>query len=62
MPFARPGSKFTRDFEALVSWLATTMDQTALARMLRIDWAPSGGSSPGCSVRSWTRADWTTCS
>lgn len=42
VPFARPGSKFTRDFEALVGWLATTMDQTALARLLRIDWATVG--------------------
>jgi transposase len=38
VPFARPDAKFTRDFEALVGWLAITMDQTALARMLRIDW------------------------
>lgn len=42
VPFARPGSKFTRDFEALVGWLATTMDQTALARLLRLDWATVG--------------------
>jgi len=42
VPFARHGSKFTRDFEALVGWLATTMDQTALARMLRIDWDTVG--------------------
>jgi transposase len=42
VPFARPGSKFTRDFEALVCWLATTMDQTALARLVRIDWATVG--------------------
>jgi len=42
VPFARPGSRFTRDFEALVGWLATTMDQTALARLVRIDWATVG--------------------
>jgi transposase len=42
VPFARPGSKFTRDFEALVGWLATTMDQTALAWLVRIDWDTVG--------------------
>jgi transposase len=42
VPFARPGSRFTRDFEALVGWLATTMDQTALARLVRIDWDTVG--------------------
>ncbi len=42
VPFARPGSKFTRDFEALVGWLATTMDQSALARLVRIDWDTVG--------------------
>ena len=30
VPFARAGSRFTRDFEDLVGWLATTMDKTAL--------------------------------
>ena len=42
VPFARPGSHFTRDFENLVRWLATTMDKTALCRLVRIDWATTG--------------------
>jgi transposase len=42
VPFARSGSHFTRDFENLVGWLATTMDKTALARLVRIDWATTG--------------------
>ena len=42
VPFARPGSRFTRDFEDLVGYLATTMDQTALARLVRIDWETVG--------------------
>ena len=37
VPFARAGSRFTRDFEDLVGWLATTMDKTALCRLVRID-------------------------
>ena len=42
VPFARPGSRFTRDFEDLVGWLATTMDKTALARLVRVDWDTAG--------------------
>ncbi|MGH8913361.1 MAG: ISL3 family transposase [Acidimicrobiia bacterium] len=42
VPFARAGSRFTRDFEDLVGWLATTMDKTALKRLVRIDWATVG--------------------
>ena len=42
VPFARSGSRFTKDFEDLVGWLATTMDKTALCRLVRIDWATTG--------------------
>lgn len=42
VPFARPGSHFTCDFEDLVGWLATTMDKTALCRLLRVDWDSVG--------------------
>jgi transposase len=42
VPFARAGSRFTRDFEDLVGWLATTMDKTALRRLMRIDWDTTG--------------------
>lgn len=42
VPFARAGSHFTRDFEDLVGWLATTMDKTALCRLVRIDWDTAG--------------------
>lgn len=42
VPFARPGSRFTRDFEDLVGWLATSMDKTALARLVRVDWDTTG--------------------
>jgi len=42
VPFARSGSRFTRDFEDLVGWLATTMDKSALCRLVRIDWDTTG--------------------
>lgn len=42
VPFARPGARFTTDFEDLVGWLATTMDKTAICRLVRIDWDTVG--------------------
>ncbi len=42
VPFARPGARFTADFEDLVGWLAATMDKTALCRLVRIDWDTVG--------------------
>ena len=42
VPFARPGSEFTRDFECLVSWLAARTDKSTIKRMLRIDWDTVG--------------------
>lgn len=42
VPFARPGSGFTRDFEDLVAYLATKTDKTAITRLCRIDWDTVG--------------------
>ena len=42
VPFARPGSEFTREFECLVAWLATRTDKTTIKAMLRIDWDTVG--------------------
>ena len=42
VPFARAGSRFSADFEDLVAWLATTMDKTAIRRLVRIDWDTVG--------------------
>lgn len=42
VPFARDGARFTRDFEDLVAWLATTTDKTATCRLTRIDWHTIG--------------------
>jgi len=35
-------SRFTRDFENLVAWLATKTDKTATCRLTRIDWHTIG--------------------
>lgn len=42
VPFARPGARFTRDFEDLVAYLATTADKTTISRLVRIDWETVG--------------------
>jgi transposase len=42
VPFARPGSRFTRDFEDLVGFLATTADKSTIGRLVRIDWDTVG--------------------
>ena len=42
VPFARDGARFTRDFENLVTWLATKTDKTATCRLTRIDWLTIG--------------------
>jgi len=42
VPFARPNSGFTRDFEQLVAWLATKMDKDAVRRLVQVDWDTVG--------------------
>jgi transposase len=42
VPFARAGSRFTRDLEDLVAFLATEMDKSAISRLVRIDWDSIG--------------------
>ena len=42
VPGARDGARFTRDFEDVVAWLATKTDQTAICRLMRIDWETVG--------------------
>lgn len=42
VPFARPGSGFTRDFEDLVVWLAGKADKTTVATSARIAWRTVG--------------------
>ena len=42
VPFARHKARFIRDFEGLVAWCATKMDQTAVSRLTRINWRTVG--------------------
>lgn len=42
VPFARAGARFTRDFEDLVGFLATTADKETICRLVRIDWDTVG--------------------
>ena len=38
VPWARPGSRHTRDFEDVVAFLAQRVDKTTIARLLRCSW------------------------
>jgi len=40
--WARGGSRYTRDFEDLVAWLAQQMSQTQVTRLMRIAWETVG--------------------
>lgn len=42
VPFARPGARFTRDFEDLIAWLVTRADKTTVAVFARIAWRTVG--------------------
>jgi transposase len=43
VPWARPGGRFSRDFEDVVAWLAQRMDKTAVSRLLRCSWEAVAG-------------------
>ena len=42
VPFARPGARFTSDFEDLVVWLVTRSDKTTVATFARVVWRTVG--------------------
>ncbi len=42
VPWARPGSAYTRDFEDLVAFLAQQMAKTPIAALLRLGWETVG--------------------
>ena len=42
VPFARPGARFTRDFDDLIAWLAKRMDKTAITELCRVSWRTVG--------------------
>ena len=42
VPWARPGSRFTLDFEDQCAWLAVHTNQTAVSQLLRVAWKTVG--------------------
>jgi transposase len=42
VPFARPGARFTADFEDLVVWLVTRADKSTVATFARVAWRTVG--------------------
>jgi transposase len=38
VPWARPGARFTRDFEQVIGWLAQRMDKSSIAALMRCSW------------------------
>lgn len=42
VPFARPDSRHTRDFEDLVAWLVTKTDKTTVSGFARVSWRTVG--------------------
>jgi transposase len=43
VPWARPRSRHTRDFEDVVAWLAQRVDKTTITRLLRCSWEAVAG-------------------
>lgn len=42
VPWAYPGSRFTKDFDLTVAWLATYLPRSTVSHYMRIDWATVG--------------------
>ena len=42
VPWAYPGSGFTKDFDMTVAWLAKCLPRSVVADYMRIDWATVG--------------------
>ncbi len=42
VPWAYPGSSFTKSFDMTVAWLSTKMSKSAIAEYMRIDWETTG--------------------
>ena len=38
VPWARPGARHTKDFCAVVAWLAQRVDKTTITKLLRVSW------------------------
>jgi transposase len=50
VPFARPGARFTADFEDLVVWLVTRSDKSTVATFARVAWRTVGAMCERVSV------------
>ncbi len=42
VPWAYPGSSFTKSFDMTVAWLSTKMSKSVIADYMRIDWETAG--------------------
>lgn len=42
VPWAFPGSRFTKDFEYTVTWMGKYLNRTAISKYMRVDWATVG--------------------
>lgn len=42
VPFARPGSRFSTEFEEMIAWLVTRADKTTVSQFARIAWRTVG--------------------
>lgn len=57
VPWARPGSRFTRPFEEQVAWLAVHMNKTALCELMRISWRTVGRIIERVAAEAMARTD-----
>lgn len=42
VPWAFPGSRFTKDFDLSIAWLSRTLNKSAISEYMRISWATVG--------------------
>ena len=57
VPWARHGSRFTRDFEDTIAWLATTTSKTAVTKLMRVGWRAVGGAVTRIQAEIDTQVD-----
>ena len=56
-PWARHGSRFTRDFEDQVAWLATQSSGSAVAELMRVSWRSAGAIVARVAAEARSRKD-----
>ena len=52
VPWAEPGSRFTRDFEAECAWLTTVTDQKTVSGFLHVAWRTAGDAAHRVAERA----------